>query len=101
MHHVSAECVQIVTGASEALVVLTWLAAEPGANVTLPRPGYAPFSAVPESLGIETRFYQLNKENNFRIDMEEIMKLADARTKLGLDNCPLTSVTLALSRRDC
>ena len=56
MHHVSAECVQIVTGASEALVVLTWLAAEPGANVTLPRPGYAPFSAVPESLGIETRF---------------------------------------------
>jgi aspartate/methionine/tyrosine aminotransferase len=88
MHDVSAECVQIVTGASEALVVLMWLAAEPGANVILPRPGFATFSALPESLGIETRFYGIRKENNFSIDVEEIMKLADARTKLILVNSP-------------
>ncbi len=88
MHGVSAECVQIVTGASEALVVLMWLAAEPGANVILPRPGFATFSALPESLGIETRFYGIRKENNFSIDVEEIKKLADARTKLILLNSP-------------
>jgi aspartate/methionine/tyrosine aminotransferase len=88
MHDVSTECVQIVTGASEALVVLMWLAAEPGANVILPRPGFATFSALPESLGIETRFYGIRKENNFRIDVEEIMKLADSRTNLILVNSP-------------
>ena len=88
MQGVSAECVQIVTGASEALVVLMWLAAEPGANVVLPRPGFATFSALPESLGIETRFYGIRKENNFSIDVEEIKKLADARTKLVLLNSP-------------
>jgi aspartate/methionine/tyrosine aminotransferase len=88
MHDVSAECVQIMTGASEALVVLMWLAAEPGANVILPRPGYPPFSALPESLGIETRFYGMRKENNFSVDVEEIMRLADARTKLILVNSP-------------
>jgi aspartate/methionine/tyrosine aminotransferase len=88
MHGVSAECVQVMTGASEALVVLMWLAAEPGANAILPRPGYAPFSALPESLGIETRFYGIRKENNFSIDVEEIMKLADARTKLVMVNSP-------------
>ena len=88
MQGVSAECVQIVTGASEALVVLMWLAAEPGANVVLPRPGFATFSALPESLGIETRFYGIRKENNFSIDVEEIKKLADARTKLILLNSP-------------
>jgi aspartate/methionine/tyrosine aminotransferase len=88
MHDVSTECVQIVTGASEALVVLMWLAAEPGANVILPRPGFATFSALPESLGIETRFYGIRKENNFSIDVEEIMKLADARTNLILVNSP-------------
>ncbi len=88
MQGVSAECVQIVTGASEALVVLMWLAAEPGANVILPRPGFATFSALPESLGIETRFYGIRKENNFSIDVEEIKKLADARTKLILLNSP-------------
>jgi len=88
MHDVSPECVQVMTGASEALVVLMWLAAEPGANVILPRPGYAPFSALPESLGIETRFYGIRKENNFKIDVEEIMKLADATTKLIMVNSP-------------
>ena len=88
MHDVSAECVQIMTGASEALVVLMWLAAEPGANVILPRPGYPPFSALPESLGIEAHFYAIRKENNFSIDVEEIMKLADRRTKLIIANSP-------------
>ena len=88
MHGVSAECVQVMTGASEALVVLMWLAAEPGANVILPRPGYEPFSALPESLGIETRFYGIRRENNFGFDVEEITRLADARTKLILVNSP-------------
>jgi aspartate/methionine/tyrosine aminotransferase len=54
----------------------------------LPRPGFATFSALPESLGIETRFYGIRKENNFSIDLEEIKKLADARTKLILLNSP-------------
>jgi aspartate/methionine/tyrosine aminotransferase len=88
MHEVSAESVHVMTGASEALVVLMWLAAEPGTNVILPRPGYEPFSALPESLGIETRFYGLRKENNFAIDVEEIMRLADGKTKLILVNSP-------------
>ena len=88
MQSVSAECVQIVTGASEALVVLMWLAAEAGANVILPRPGYEPFSALPESLGMETRFYALRKENNFRIDVDEIKQLTDRNTKLILVNSP-------------
>jgi len=88
MQGVSVECVQIVTGASEALLILIWLAAEPGGNVILPRPGFATFSALPESLGLETRFYRIRKENAFRSDVEEIKKLADARTKLILLNSP-------------
>lgn len=88
MQGVSTECVQIVTGASEALVVLMWLAAEPGANVILPRPGYEPFSALPESLGMETRFYGLRKEDDFRIDLDEIKQLADRNTRLILVNSP-------------
>lgn len=43
MQGVRAECVQIVTGASEALLVLMWMAAEPGANVIVPRPGFTTF----------------------------------------------------------
>lgn len=88
MQGVDPEAVQVVTGASEALLVLMWLAAEPGANVILPMPGFTTFSALPESLRIETRFYSIRKENGFRIDIDEIKKLADRTTKLILINSP-------------
>jgi bifunctional pyridoxal-dependent enzyme with beta-cystathionase and maltose regulon repressor activities len=80
--------VQVVTGASEALVILMWLAAERGANLILPRPCFATFSALPQSLGSEIRFYNLRRENRFCIDLSEIQKLADANTKLILVNSP-------------
>jgi len=88
MQRVPVEAVQIVTGASEALVALMWLAAEPGANVIIPLPGFTTFSALPESLGVETRFYRVRRENGFRIDPDEIKRLADAKTKLILVNSP-------------
>ena len=88
MQGVPVETVQIVTGASEALVALMWLAAEPGANVIIPLPGFTTFSALPESLGVETRFYRVRRENGFRIDPDEIKRMADANTKLILVNCP-------------
>src|ERR1041384_2150617 len=88
MQRVPMEAVQIVTRASEALVVLMGLAAEPGANVIIPLPGFTTFSALPESLGLETRFYQVRRENGFRIDPDEIKRLADSSTKLILVNSP-------------
>jgi len=88
MQRVPVEAVQIVTGAAEALLVVMWLAAEPGANVILPLPGFAPFSALPQSLGLETRFYRVCRENGFRIDPDEIKRLADSKTKLILVNSP-------------
>jgi len=88
MQGVSPDCIQVVTGASEALLILMWLAAVPGANVILPHPGYPPFSGLAESLGLEPRFYRLRGENSFRIDMEEIKRRADAKTKFILVNSP-------------
>jgi aspartate/methionine/tyrosine aminotransferase len=88
MHGVDAEAVQVVTGASEALLILMWLAAEPGANVILPQLGFTTFSALPESLRLEARYYTVRKENGFRIDVEEVKKLADRNTKLILVNSP-------------
>lgn len=88
MQDVPVEAVQVVTGASEALVALMWLAAEPGANVIIPQPGYPPFSLLPESLGLETRFYHVRRENGFRIDSDEIKRFADTKTKLILINSP-------------
>jgi aspartate/methionine/tyrosine aminotransferase len=88
MQGVPVEAVQIVTGASEALVALMWLAAESGANVIIPLPGFTTFSALPESLGLEIRFYRVCRENAFRMDPDEIKRLTDSKTKLILVNSP-------------
>jgi aspartate/methionine/tyrosine aminotransferase len=88
MQQVDVDHVQVVTGASEALLILMWLAAEPGANVILPQPGFTTFSALPESLRLETRYYSVRKENGFAIDVEEVKSLTDRNTKLILINNP-------------
>jgi aspartate/methionine/tyrosine aminotransferase len=100
MQGVAIETVQVVTGASEALLVLMWLAAEPQANVIVPRPGYPPFSALPESLGIQIRYYAIRSENKFRIDVEQIKRLANADTKLVLVNSPHTPTGATISDDD-
>jgi aspartate/methionine/tyrosine aminotransferase len=100
MQGVSVDHVQVFTGASEALLVLLWLAAEPGANVIVPHPGLANFSALPESLGLEPRCYRVRRENNFRIDVAEITRLADSKTKLILVNSPHNPTGAILSDSD-
>jgi aspartate/methionine/tyrosine aminotransferase len=100
MQGVGVDSVQVVTGASEALVALMWLAAEPGANVIIPHPGFTTFSSLPESLGLETRFYRVRRENNFRIDIDEIKHLVDSKTKLVLINSPHNPTGATISDSD-
>jgi aspartate/methionine/tyrosine aminotransferase len=100
MQGVPVDSVQVMTGSSEALVAMMWLANEPGANVILPLPGFTTFSALPESLGIETRFYRVRRENQFRIDVDEIKRLTDSNTKLIVVNCPNNPTGATISDDD-
>jgi aspartate/methionine/tyrosine aminotransferase len=94
---VDADAVQVVTGASEALLILFFAAAEPGANVVLPNPGFPANAALAESLGIECRYYQLRAENGFRVDEEEVRRLMDRETRLVLVNSPHNPTGAVLS----
>ena len=85
---VEPDDVQVVTGASEALLILFFLAAEPGANVVLPNPGFPANTALAESLGLAIRYYTLRAENQFRVDLDEIRQLIDRDTRLLLTNSP-------------
>jgi aspartate/methionine/tyrosine aminotransferase len=82
------DCIQVVTGAAEALLVLFFAAAGRGANVILPQPGFPTNDALAASLGIEARHYRLRPENRFRIDLDEIRRLVDRNTRLLLVNSP-------------
>ena len=97
MSGVEPESVLVMTGASEALLVLFHMAAEPGANVVLPNPGFPTNAAVAGSLGLEVRHYTLRAENNFQIDLHEIRQLVDRSTKLVLVNSPNNPTGAVLS----
>lgn len=97
MQGVGADESLVVTGAAEALLVVFFLAAEPGANVILPFPLFPPTAVIPKMLGLETRFYRLRRENNFRIDSDEVKKLADDKTKLIFVNSPHNPTGATLS----
>jgi aspartate/methionine/tyrosine aminotransferase len=97
MEGVHPDNIQVVTGAAEALLVLFFLAAEPGANVIVPFPDFPTFDALPLSLGTETRFYHLHREKGFVIDVDEIIGLVDSNTKLVLVNSPHNPTGATLS----
>ncbi|HJZ95804.1 MAG TPA: pyridoxal phosphate-dependent aminotransferase [Candidatus Solibacter sp.] len=92
--------VHVTTGGSEALLILFFGAAEPGANVVLPNPGYPANAPVAESLGIEVRYYHLRAENQFRIDPDEIPRLVDRNTRLLVVNSPHNPTGAVLSDRE-
>lgn len=94
---VTADQVQVVTGASEALLILFIIAAEPGANAVLPFPLFPSTSVVADLLGLETRFYRLRREQEFNVDLDEVKQLCDERTRLLLVNTPHNPTGATLS----
>jgi aspartate/methionine/tyrosine aminotransferase len=87
-HAVSPDDVLVLTGASEALLLVFFTAAEPGANVVLPAPCFPPTSAVPRALGLEIRTYTLDRDAGYAINLDEVTSLVDSRTKVLLINSP-------------
>jgi len=100
MYGTKADEIQITTGAAEALLAIFFLAAEPGANVVLPYPGFPPFHAIPESFGLEVRRYELGAKNGFAFDLERVASLVDERTKLVLVNSPHNPTGAVISEAD-
>ena len=100
MEGVDPEHVVVMTGGAEALLILFHLAAEPGANVVLPNPGFPSNQAIAESLGLEIRRYTLRPEDGFRIDLDEIRKLVDGATKFVLVNSPHNPTGAVLSEAE-
>jgi aspartate/methionine/tyrosine aminotransferase len=88
MQGIDPSHVQVVTGVAEALWLLFFHAAEAGANVVLPKPGFPTNGALAETFGLEARHYTLRREAGFRIDLEEIRSLVDGRTAFVLVNSP-------------
>jgi aspartate/methionine/tyrosine aminotransferase len=77
-----AEDIQITSGASEALFLLSWLVMEPGANIVVEEPCYENLPGVASALSFEVRRLPLHMEDGWKPNLEQLAHLIDERTRL-------------------
>ncbi|ERL91486.1 hypothetical protein D910_08816 [Dendroctonus ponderosae] len=59
-----------------------------GQNILIPRPGFAIYRTLAESMGVEPRYYNLNPENHWEADLEHLEAQIDQKTAAVILNNP-------------
>ncbi|KAK2708732.1 tyrosine aminotransferase-like [Artemia franciscana] len=85
---VSAQDVILCSGCSCALDICISVLANPGQNVLVPRPGFGLYKTLAEGLGIKTKPYRLQPENNWEIDLIDLELAIDEQTAAIIVNNP-------------
>ena len=71
----------ITTGSSEAIDLSLTALVDPGENVLLPSPCYPLYTAVLSKLGAEASPYYLDEENNWQLDIADIVSRVNDKTR--------------------
>ena len=87
-HGVDPECVLVLTGASEALMVLCCWFAAPGASILLPKPVYPALPVLARAWGLNVREYALDRERGFAQDAATVLAAVDDTTRAVFVNTP-------------
>ncbi len=78
---VDPENLLLTAGTSESFLHLFKLLARPGDNVLAPNPAYPLFDHIAALAGIELRHYALREESRWSMDLEDLRRKADDRTR--------------------
>ena len=85
---VDPEHVLVTTGASEALVALTCLFAQPGASIVLPKPAYPAVPVLARAWGMNVREYDLPRDGGFTQTALHVLSAVDSSTRAVFVNSP-------------
>jgi aspartate/methionine/tyrosine aminotransferase len=88
MHGADPEHVLVMTGASEAIIALTCLFAEPGSSIVLPRPAYPAVPVLARAWGLAVREYAMSREQAFTQSAANVLAAVDDSTRVVFVNTP-------------
>jgi aspartate/methionine/tyrosine aminotransferase len=88
LHHVDPDWVVVTTGASEALLIALCLAAEPGASIVLPQPGYPATETYAKAWGLKLRYYEISRADGYEVGATKVLAAVDENTRLVIVNSP-------------
>lgn len=78
----------ITSGGAHALDMSICVLANQGDNILLPCPGFPHYATLAQHKGIECRYYNLQPDNHWEVDLQHLRSLIDSRTKALLINNP-------------
>jgi aspartate/methionine/tyrosine aminotransferase len=88
MHSVGPDEVLMMTGASEAVMALTCLFAEPGASIVVPAPVYPAVPVLARAWGLAVREYKLDRARGFAQTADGVLAAVDSGTRAVFVNSP-------------
>ncbi len=88
LHGADPEHVLVMTGASEAIIALTCLFAEPGGSIVLPRPAYPAVPVLARAWGLAVREFAMPREQAFAQTAANVLAAVDASTRVVFVNTP-------------
>jgi aspartate/methionine/tyrosine aminotransferase len=88
LHGVDPDHVLMMTGASEAIMALTCLFAEPGATILIPAPVYPAVPVLARAWGLGVREYALDRAQGFSQTADGVLAAVDASTRAVFVNTP-------------
>lgn len=85
---VKGQNVVLTTGGAEAISHCITSLCNEGDNILIPAPGFPAYSFCCDTLSIQKRFYHLQPDKDWELDLEEVRSLVDDRTRAIVLNNP-------------
>lgn len=89
----------LTSGCSQALELAICVLANPGQNLLVPRPGFPLYKTLAESLGISIKYYSLQPEKGWEVDLAELEHQINRNTAAIVVNNPSNPCGSVYSRR--
>jgi aminotransferase len=91
--------IMVSCGSKESILLFMSAIVNPGDEVIVPNPGYLGYAPIARFLGANVVSLKLSEEDNFEINVDELKKLVNKKTKIIVINSPSNPTGCLIKRK--